>query len=450
MKTLYKYQQELVNRAGKSTALFWDMGLGKTITTIEVFKKHDLELLFVICPVSMIDEWVKEFESQYGGKALPYKKAIKLADKEGVALRTYLVVHDIKCVVLNYEMVWRIGDYSWLTQKSMIVCDESHRIKNPSSKVGKYMKFLKLKTKYKMCLTGTPQAKGFLDYYNQLYFLDIISLTLAEFKGRYCKYEDEMFNGIKIKQLVGYKNVGEFEKLYLEQCEFLKLERVYDEIVKQKYIEIPTTKEYERAKKERTIYYDDEGKVVTNSKEIEKLFDGDLSSSVVEYKLLDNPGAYRYGLRSLLDNKHKHAWLSDFLEDVGKRVVIFYNFNVELDSIVKICKKLGLPYSIYNGGSKSFENFKNHENGVAICNYKSGSFGINDLVISNIFIAYSPTDSYLEWEQSKKRIDRDGQKNTPVYYFIMSGLEKRIYESLKVGKSFDDRVFVKEMLDNLI
>lgn len=87
---------------------------------------------------------------------------------------------------------------------------------------------------------------------------------------------------------------------------------------------------------------------------------------------------------------------------------------------------------------------------MAICNYKSGSFGINDLVISNIFIAYSPTDSYLEWEQSKKRIDRDGQKNTPVYYFIMSGLEKRIYESLKVGKSFDDRVFVKEMLDNLI
>lgn len=448
MKKLYKYQQEMVDRAGISTALFWDMGLGKTITSLEIFKKYDLQGLFVMCPVSMVDEWVREFESQVGEKAITYKEAIKLCGD--YTLEQYLWVNKIKCVVLNYDMVWRIDDYSWLNERWMLICDESHRIKNTSSKIGKYMKFLKLKTAYKICLTGTPQSQGFIDYYNQLYFLDKISITLGEFKNRYCIYEDAVFNGIKIKQLNGYKNVGELEKLYLEKCEFLKIDRVYDEIVKYNYINLGTSEEYKRAVNDKVIFYDAEDNIITDRKEIKKLYAG-LDSSVVQYKLLDNPGAYRFGIRSLLDSKFKHQWLKDFLEDVGdKRVVIFYNYNHELESIKRIVENVGRKFSVYNGESKNLNNFKQFKDGVAICNYKSGSFGINDLVVSNIFVAYSPTDNYLEWEQSKKRIDRDGQVNTPIYYFLESGIETRIYKSLQAGKNFDDRVFISEMLDNLL
>ena len=50
-KELYKYQQEVVDRATESTALFWDMGLGKTITSLEIFNKFHkdgkVDLLFV-------------------------------------------------------------------------------------------------------------------------------------------------------------------------------------------------------------------------------------------------------------------------------------------------------------------------------------------------------------------------------------------------------------------
>ena len=131
------------------------------------------------------------------------------------------------------------------------------------------MKFLKVKTKYKICLTGTPQSQGYIDYYNQLYFLDKIDMSMNFFKDRYCFYEDKTFNGVKIKQLAGYKNVGEFENLYLSQCEFLKIQRVYDDIIKYHTIEIPTTKEYQRVLKDRVIYFDKDGKVVSNRTEIE-------------------------------------------------------------------------------------------------------------------------------------------------------------------------------------
>lgn len=453
MKTLYKYQQEVVDRAEESTALFWDMGLGKTITSLEIFKKFrdrgEIDNLFVMCPISMIDEWCREFESQVELKAMKYRDVVKHSKKLNLTFTEYIKQEEIHCIVLNYDMVWRVLDYEWLDGRFMMICDESHRIKNTGSRIGKYMKFLKVKTKYKICLTGTPQSQGYLDYYNQLYFLDKMEMTLATFKNMYCMYDDKVFNGIKVKQLTGYKNVGQFEKLYLSKCEFLKMERVYDEVIKYHTIKIEPSSEYKRVLKDRVIYHDAEGKVVTNRKEIELYLDGDVTSIVEDYKYLDNPGAYRIGLRQLLNGENKLAWVKDFLEDYDKRVVIFYNYNCELESLKKLLEMNKRPYSVYNGSEKDFTNFKANENGVCLCNYKSGSVGINDLVISNIFIAYSPSDNYIEWEQSKKRIDRNGQKHTPIYYFLESGLESRIYHTLSVGKNFDDRVFIKELEENL-
>ena len=453
-KTLYKYQQEVVDRATESTALFWDMGLGKTITSKKKKKKFydqgKIDTLFVMCPISMIDEWCREFENQTGLKAIKYKELVKLASKNDMSLTEYMSVNDIHCVVLNYDMVWRVNDYGWIDDRCMLICDESHRIKNVSSKIGKYMKFLKIKTKYKICLTGTPQSQGYIDYYNQLYFLNKLDMSFSSFKNRYCIYESKTFNGIKIKQLAGYKNVGEFENYFLKKCEFLKIQRVYDEVIKHHMIEIPTTKEYQRVLNDKVIYFGNVDNVICDRKEIDKYLAGDESSIIQEHRYLDNPGAYRYGLRMLLNSEYKLTWIKDFLEDYDKRVVIFYNYNVELDSLKKLLDKMGRKYSVYNGEEKSFENFKKYDNGVCLCNYQSGSVGINDLVISNIFIAYSPSDNYINWEQAKKRIDRNGQEHTPIYYFLCSGLEDRIYHSLSVGKNFDDRVFIEEMEGDLI
>lgn len=446
LKTLYKYQQEMVDRAGKSTALFWDMGLGKTVTSLEIYKKFDLDNLLVISPKSMIDEWVKEFESQVGRKAITFHDLRRLAKKHNLSQSAYLKNMEISCVVMNYEMVWRNKDYSWVGDRTMIIADESHRFKNPNSKIGRYMKLLKTRTQYKVALTGTPQSMGYIDYWNQLFFLDKIDLTFGQFKNKYCVYENKNYRGVRVRELTGYKNVGEFEQEYISKCELLKIERVYDEVIKHNYIDLPTTRDYNRVRKDRVIYYGDDG-IVLDRKKIDAFLKGE-DSSIIDYRLLDNPGAYRFGLRELLDNKYKKEWLRDFLEDYNKRVVIFYNFNHELESIINICGDR--PYGLYNGSNKDLQAFKNNEDGVAIVNYKSGSYGINDLVVSNVFIAYSPTDSYLEWEQSKKRIDRDGQVNTPIYYYLQSGLENRIYHSLRSGKNFDDRVFISEMLDDII
>ena len=453
MKKLYEYQQELVDRAEKSTALFWDMGTGKTITSLGIFNKFDeVRKLYVIAPKSMLSEWMSEFENQCGGKATLLTDVRKGAKKLGISFEHYLMLHDIDCVVVNYEMMWRIDDYGWLNNEWMIIADESHRIKNPNSKAGRYMKFLKVKTEYKICLTGTPQSKGYIDYYNQLFFLGLIDLSMTEFKERYCVYQEMEYSGRVFNELVGYRRVDEFEKLYLDKCEFLMIERVYegDQLPREKFIDIPTNRAYERVKTDKVIYYDNDGKVVTDRKEIDKLLRGDTSTIVEQYKLLDNSGALYMGMMQLLNSKNKQDWLRDFLSDIDDRVVIFYNFNVELHSLREILESLGRPYSEYNGAVKDFEVFKREHNGVILCNYMSGSVGINDLVISNIFVAYSPARDYINWEQSKKRINRNGQTRVPLYYFLRSGMENDIYATLSVGKSFDDNVFIKTFEKDLI
>ena len=106
MKQLYKYQREMVERAGKSTALFWDMGLGKTITSLEIYKKHKLDRLFVISPLSMLDEWKREYDSQVGvGTSWHYKEIVKQSKKLGITFEELSKLAPAKVVTTSAYQV---------------------------------------------------------------------------------------------------------------------------------------------------------------------------------------------------------------------------------------------------------------------------------------------------------------------------------------------------------
>ena len=136
-------------------------------------------------------------------------------------------------------------------------------------------------------------------------------------------------------------------------------------------------------------------------------------------------------------------WLSDLVEDLNDRVVIFYNLNVERDAIIELLTKLEIPYSEYNGRCKDLRVFKNNQNGVAVCQYMSASTGLNDLVCSHICVMYSLPLNYIDYRQAQKRIDRIGQTVKPLYYnlYCKGTVEEKIYDALKQGMSFDDEMF---------
>ena len=199
MKTLFDYQKEIVQKANKSNALFMKMGTGKTITSLKIAEKWQCEKLLVVCLKSKIQDWIDEIEEE-----------------------TYFCKGEY--MVINFESVWRSTKaIDFCNSKTMIIVDESHKIKNPKSKVSQYMRYLGNMTKYKLVLTGTPQNEEYYDYWMQMGFIDspLYKIPLKDFENYYVNYNMEIdiikslcikmnrpysiYNG-EIKDLTNFKN----------------------------------------------------------------------------------------------------------------------------------------------------------------------------------------------------------------------------------------------------
>lgn len=423
---LYDYQKRIVDsrKDYESHALFMDMGTGKTITSLALFEQSKLKKILVICIVSKREDWYDEIKSNCNIDSI-------ILDK-GTTKNKELLKKKANGYIVNFESCWRLDNdlLDLIDEDWFIIVDESHKIKNTKSKIGKFMNKLRTKTYAKCILTGTPQNQGYIDYYNQLRFIDVIMMKEAQFKKEYCVYELSSFGGRYVNQLVGYKNVQELDRIINENCVFFKRDINNDMIPTDVYVNIDKHKSYDKFKKDK-VFHDVIG---------------------------DSMSAHRMGLRQMCSgfikdipiHNNKKIWLKDFLDTYDDRVVVFYNFNMELEQIKETCTELKRPYSIYNGETKDLSVFEVEGNAVAICNYASASLGLNDLVLSNVCVMYSPTEDYINFTQSRKRIDRLGQTRKPLFYYLQTknSIETAIYRSLKVGKSFDDKMFEKYLQEN--
>lgn len=403
MKTLFDYQKEIVNKALPNSALFMDMGTGKTITSLRIAEKYRCEKLLVICLKSKIQDWIDEIEEE-----------------------TYFIKGEY--LVINFESVWRTTKaLDFTDEKTMIIIDESHKIKNPKSKVSTYIRFLGKQTKYKLILTGTPQNQEYYDYWMQMGFINspVYDISLKEFEKTYVNFILDYQKGHYFKRIDSYN----FEEILKEGINKLAFYKNYDSEY-EKPLEIPT-------KIKRTTDY------------VELL-----KNKCYEDVNADDPMSLRNYLREAcsgfiknitLKENPKIDWLKDFLEVDDSRIVIFVNYNMEIKLISELCEKLKRPYSIYNGEFKDFTNFKENHNGIAIVNYASGATGINDLCISNIGIFYSlPDGDYILFKQARARLDRIGQTKQPIFYYLLTekSIEQAIYRAFKNGDNFTNQMYV--------
>lgn len=402
MKTLYDYQQKIVNEADEAHALFCDMGCGKTIMALKIAEKFKVSKLLVICLKCKINDWKDEIKSE-----------------------TNFLEYDT--MVVNFESVWRnSAALNFVDPYTMIIIDESHKIKNPKSKVAQYIKYLGSQTRYKLILTGTPQNQKYIDYWMQLGFIDspVYKIPLKQFENKYVNYQLDYLNGHYFKRIESYNHEDTLKKAINEKASYKTYESKYDKPIE--IIEnIPKTKEYKELLKNKAY------------KDI----------------VIENPITLRNYLREIcsgfikdeITTNNKLVWFKEFIEITPYRIVVFVNYNKEVELLSEECKKQNRPYSIYNGNNKDLTNFKNNDNGIAIVNYASGATGINDLCISNIGIFYSlPDGDYILFKQAKARLDRIGQMKQPLFYYLITekSIESAIYNSFKNGDNFTNEMYV--------
>ena len=403
MKTLFDYQKEIVDKAQKSSALFMKMGTGKTITSLKIAEKHKCKKILVVCLKSKIDDWIEEIENE-----------------------TYFRKPNV--MVVNFESIWRnTKAIDFTDETTMIIVDESHKIKNPKSKVSQYMRYLSNLTKYKLILTGTPQNEEYYDYWMQMGFIDspTYKIPLKQFEQHYVNYTLDYQKGHFFKKIESYNNAEVLKRAINEKAFYKEYESNYGNPI-EIYESVETPKEYKSFMKNR-VYED----VTADSDMALRTYLRQACSGFIKEYTIEKTG--------------KEKWLEDFMEITNDRIVIFVNYNIEINIIKNLCKKMERPYSIYNGEFKDLTNFKNNSNGIAIVNYASGATGINDLCISNIGIFFSPPDGdYILFSQAKARLDRIGQIRQPIFYFLRTknSIEVPIYNAFKNGDNFTNDVYL--------
>ena len=64
---------------------------------------------------------------------------------------------------------------------------------------------------------------------------------------------------------------------------------------------------------------------------------------------------------------------------------------------------------------------------------------------ANVCVFFSLTNEYINFVQSKKRLDRIGQTKKPLFYYLIckDTVEEATWKSLQEGKDFDERMFEK-------
>lgn len=402
-----------------------DAGVGKTYSALGAYLQSGCSKLLVICLAPKVSDF-SEDGALMGVDITALNKGTK-KNKE-------LLAQSNK-VAISFESVWRIPELlKWVDSDTFIILDEAHKVGVTSSKVTKFVMKLTKKTKYVRLLTATPVSNGKLEnYYSLLYMLNVFRKPKKEFEELFVIKRMRQMGSMRFMEIAGYQNEHLLNDMINSVAVRFKRDKDYfpeDYVFKTKKPAM-----YAKLKKNR-MYKADNGEVI----------ELDNSSKLFNAMRCVSHG-FLLGINKQV-SKEPFERLQAILETHNdERVVIFYNYNVELEMLKQVLDKLKRPYSQYNGASKDLKAFKGKDNGVVLAHYKSASTGINDFVISNIMVFNSLPLSSIELIQSKARIDRHGQGKKPMYYFIIpeTPVEKKIFETITQGKDFTN-----EMIENIL
>lgn len=163
-----------------------------------------------------------------------------------------------------------------------------------------------------------------------------------------------------------------------------------------------------------------------------------------EDKPVTDAGALCYLLRRVTNSDPSRIEMTSKLIRETPKIIIFYNFNYELDLLRELTKKLKVTTGEWNG--QKHEPIPETDKWVYLVQYTAGAEGWNCTKTDTILF-YSQNYSYKIMIQSAGRIDR---MNTPYkdlhYKYLISNspIDIAIMKSLKNKQNFNESGFVNK------
>ena len=416
---LYPHQKEALTNTKDQThvAYYHDMGLGKTYTGAEKMNELNAVVNLVVCQKSKVRDWVDHFTDNYN------LTVYDLTDLKNCGLEQFLQAAKTgpyKIVgIINYDLIFRRPDLLQLEDFTLML-DESSLIQNDKTKRTKFI--MRLQPANVILLSGTPTGGK---YENLITQMNLLGWNISEktFWNQYVDWEwNETNDGFWQKKIKGYKNEERLKrKMRQHGCHFLKTEDVLD-LPQQidQIIRVPTTIDYKKFHKNH--YLEIDGKELAGE-------------TILTQMLYERQLCGQY-------NENKIEAFKDLIESTDDRIIVFYNFNEELDEILLAADKVNKPISVINGEHKRLDYYEEYNNSVTVVQYRAGAYGLN-LQKANKVIYFTPPLSSELFEQSKKRIHRINQTRTCFYYYLVcrNSIEEKIYNTLAMRHNYTEKLF---------
>lgn len=399
-----KYAVEYI-KSHPVIALFLDMGLGKTVTTLTairdlMYDTFEVRRVLVVAPLRVaMDTWPEEIRKWDHLKDLTCSVVMGT-----VAERRRALQRDADIYIVNRE------NLAWLCENSrldfdMVVLDELSSFKNHQSKRFRAMKAMRPRVKRIVGLTGTPSGNGLMDLWAEFRLLD-----MGERLGRYIsQYRNLYFKPDKRNGMVvfSYKPLpGAEEAIYHQIADITVSMKAND------YLEMPelvsVTKEVTLSEKEKKRYDELKKSLVLD------LPDGEVTAAnaaslTMKLSQMANGAIYTDDKNVVGIHDRKLDALEDLVESAnGRPVLVAYWFKHDKDRIQKRMQARELKEP------QDFADWNAGKIPVALIHPVSAGHGLNLQQGGSILIWFGLTWSLELYQQTNARLWRQGQKSRTV------------------------------------
>lgn len=433
----HSYQEYCIDRICTDPAigLFLDCGLGKTAITLTAIKRLKYEMwcvrkVLIIAPKKVAEStWTKEAAKWKHLNRLRLVHVLGLAAQRLAALQEQADVY-----LINRENTqWLVDYYGRNWPFDMVVLDESSSFKNHRAKRFRTLKLVRSRINRLVELTGTPNPRGLMDLWAQVFLLDggkRLGRTITAYRDAY--FVPDKRNRTTIFSYV--PKPGATEEIYnriSDICISMKAEDYLDlpELV---YHDIPVVldaaaqKAYNRLERDTLLQVDDETVITAGT------------AATLRGKLLQlcNGAVYDEEGNVITVHDCKIEALLETVEQLnGQHAIICYNFRHDKVRLIEALKATQLRVVVYEGKEQE-DAWNAGEIDLLLMQPASCGYGLNLQDGGHHIIWFGLNDSLELYQQTNKRLHRQGQPHPVIVHHLLvqGGTDEDVIKSLS-GKA---------------
>ena len=428
----------------RGVALLMEMGTGKSLTTIAVaghlWIDRKVERMLIVTPLSILGVWQEEFS-----KFADFEYSLIVlngSETKKIEKLRLMPTSGMRVAVVNYESAWRMEQELTAWDADLIVCDEGHKIKTHNIAASKCMHRLGAKARYRMLLTGTIITNKAIDVFSPYKFLNpaVFGNSFYAFRNRYF-------------DMVGYGNHTPILKANMAEELTRRIHSIAFRATKAECLDLPETTEIvqrvEMEPQARRLYQ----QLVRDS--YTRIKEDEITAANVLTRLLrlsQLTGGFLRGDETDRVERVSSAKL-DALSDIvdsaaqeGGKLVIIARFLPEIDAITAMLERKSIGYSLITGAVKDRDEQvrrfqEDADTNVFVGQIATAGLGIT-LTAADKMVFYSLDYSMSNFEQTKARIHRVGQRNACTYIYLVA--ENTV--DAKVLKALRDKANLAKVL----